>query len=301
MLNSRNIVFDIQKFSVHDGPGIRTTVFLKGCPLHCIWCHNPESWNLKPELLYDPAKCVKCGKCAEACPAAAHTVLNGHSFDREKCTACGECCKVCLPEALELCGTSRTVEEIMAEVLKDLPFYRNSGGGVTFSGGEPMFQFEFLKALLEASKQHKLHTALETCGFAPRARYAEILSLTDLFLFDIKTVAPEKHRRLTGQDNRPILENLRFLDRSGANLHLRCPLVPGVNDSDAELAGIGALVESLTRVKLIEVEPYHPLGISKARRLGLADGFESPFPAAEQVAGWIARIAEMTKTPVKKH
>lgn len=300
MLNRKGIIFDIQKFSVYDGPGVRTTVFLKGCPLSCIWCHNPESWNPNPELLYDSKKCLHCGRCAEVCPMSAHTMTEeGHFFDRQQCTGCGICCKNCLPEALEICGKSQTVEAVMTEVLKDLPFYQNSGGGVTFSGGEPMFQFSFLKALLEASKHYSLHTVLETCGFASQEYYAKILPLTDLFLFDIKTIAPEKHLALTGQDNRLIFENLRFLDNSGATLHLSCPLIPGVNDSDAELRGIGTLAESLTQVKKIEIKPYHPLGVSKAHRLGL-NTFEAPFPTNKQIASWVAIISESTKIPVSK-
>ncbi len=293
-------VFNIQKFSIHDGPGIRTTVFLKGCPLRCIWCHNPESWNLSSELMYDPEKCLQCGKCVKICPSMAHTVTDRHLFDREKCMACGDCCKVCLPEALELCGTSRTVEEVMTEVLEDLPFYQNSGGGVTFSGGEPMFQFEFLKALLKVSRHHKLHTVLETCGFAPRVHYAEILPLADLFLFDIKIANPEKHRRLTGQDNRLILENLQFLNKSGVELHLRCPLIPGVNDSDVELADIGALAEGLKQVKMIEIVPYHPLGECKFRRLGKEPFFTGPITPESITAYYIKQITAHTNKKTVK-
>lgn len=265
-------VFDIQKFSVHDGPGIRTTVFLKGCPLHCLWCHNPESWRAQPELL----------------------------FSAEKCTGCGACAKSCRTEALELCGRRETAEEVLAEVLRDRPFYENSGGGMTLSGGEPLAQFAFSLELLKQAKANGLHTCLETCGYAPRDHYLALLPFTDLFLFDVKTVDAERHRSFTGQDNRLILDNLRALDNAGAALHLRCPLIPGMNDSEAELHGIGVLANSLAHVQEIEVEPYHPLGVSKAHRLGFADAFTAPFTPKKQSDLWIARIAETTAVPVRK-
>ena len=298
---TRGMVFDIQKFSVHDGPGIRTTVFLKGCPLRCIWCHNPESWAGKAELLFNAAKCTACGRCVPACPHGCHKIEQGrHVFSRENCTGCGKCVKHCLSDALELCGKLRSVEEVISEVLKDKPFYDNSGGGMTLSGGEPMAQFSFTRELLASAKGNGLHVCMETCGFAPREHFSEILGLVDLFLFDIKTVDPEKHRRLTGRDHSLILENLRFLNDSGAKIHLRCPLVEGVNDSDEELCGIGKLADSLTDVLEVDVEPYHPLGVSKAGRLGMRNGFEAPFTPQAVWQAWVKRIAENTSRKVKK-
>lgn len=294
-------VFDIQKFSVHDGPGIRTTVFLKGCPLHCLWCHNPESWQAQPELLFSAEKCTGCGACAKECPNGCHSFRNGvHHLNRIRCTGCGACAKSCRTEALELCGRRETAEEVLAEVLRDRPFYENSGGGMTLSGGEPLAQFAFSLELLKQAKANGLHTCLETCGYAPRDHYLALLPFTDLFLFDVKTVDAEKHRSFTGQDNRLILDNLRALDNAGAALHLRCPLIPGMNDSEAELHGIGVLANSLAHVQEIEVEPYHPLGVSKAHRLGFADAFTAPFTPKKQSDLWIARIAETTAVPVRK-
>ncbi len=295
------MVFDIQKFSVHDGPGIRTTIFMKGCPLRCLWCHNPESWHAKPELLFDLGKCTSCGRCIPACPNGCHKIENGkHIFDRSTCTTCGICAKACFSEALELCGEVRSAEDVIAEVMKDKLFYDNSGGGMTLSGGEPMAQFEFTKELLKLGKENGLHICIETCGFAQKKQYEEILPFIDLFLFDIKTVDAEKHKKLTGQDNALILENLRFINDSGAKIHLRCPLVPGVNDSDAELSGIGKLADSLSNVIEVDVEPYHPLGISKAKRLGITDGFEAQFTPKEVWTEWIAKISENSAKTVKK-
>lgn len=303
MINNRykGMIFDIQKSSVHDGPGIRTVVFLKGCPLRCIWCHNPESLHAKPEILFDPEKCVSCGRCIKTCPNECHTLINGkHEFDRSKCTPLGNCTKACLNDALELCGRQMFATEVIREVLKDKLFYENSGGGMTLSGGEPMVQFTFTKELLQLAKQNKLHVCMETCGFAPWREYEEILPLIDLFLFDIKTVNPQKHKTLTGQDNTLILENLKKLNDSGAKIFLRCPLVPGVNDSEAELCGIGELADGLINVEEVDVEPYHPLGISKAHRLGIDDGFKAPFTPKEIWQSWIRQISKNTNKIVKK-
>ena len=298
---TRGMVFDIQRFSVHDGPGIRTTVFLKGCPLRCVWCHNPESWAGKAELLFNAAKCAVCGRCVPACPHGCHKIEQGrHVFNREFCVGCGKCVKHCLSDALELCGQLRSVEEVISEVLKDKLFYDNSGGGITLSGGEPMAQFDFTQELLKRAKEAGLHVCLETCGFAPQEHYARILPFVDIFLYDLKTVDSEKHRRLTGQDLAVIHGNLRFLDENGAHIRLRCPLVPGVNDSEEELRGIGELAETLSHVAGIDVEPYHPLGVSKARQLGMPEFFEAPFTPQELWSAWIAQIARATRIPVGK-
>lgn len=295
------MVFDIQKFSVHDGPGIRTTVFLKGCPLRCLWCHNPESWHTYPELLFSAERCTGCGECVKVCPNGCHTLKDGiHTFNRSACTGCGRCVRHCFFAVLELCGSLRSPQSVMDEVLKDRPFYENSAGGITVSGGEPMAQFEFTRDLLKLAKENALHVCLETCGFATGEQHLEILPYVDLFLFDIKTIDSEKHRRFTGQDNTLILENLRLLDHAGAKLHLRCPMISSLNDSEAELNGIGVLANSLTHIQEIEVEPYHPLGVSKAHRLGIKDGFEAPLTPKEVSDRWVAQIAKTTDIPVRK-
>ena len=271
------VVFDIEKFAVHDGPGIRTVVFLKGCPLRCLWCHTPESQSARAELLYSAEKCLGCGKCAALCPSGCHAVEGGlHRFDRSRCAGCGKCAEVCPPQALKIAGRRMTVDEVMREVLRDRAFYENSGGGLTISGGEPLSHPEFTRSLLEAAKRNKLHTALETCGFAPWEVIAALSGSVDLWLWDVKAV-PEHHRELTGIDSDLILENLRKLDAAGASIVLRCPLISGVNDTEADLAHIAAVANSLKHVRRIDVEPYHPLGENKCRQLGRKPGYSGEF------------------------
>ena len=294
------LVLDILKFAIHDGPGIRTTVFLKGCPLDCLWCHNPESKDGRTEISFLPARCVGCGACVAACPRGCHRLADGlHVYDRTACARCGACAAGCYARAIEQVGRVREVGEVLAEVLRDRPFYETSGGGMTVSGGEPLAQFGFTRELLARAKAEGLHTALDTCGFAPQARYAELLPLVDLFLYDIKTTDPARHRELTGQPLDLIHANLRFLSGSGARLFLRCPLVPGINDSDAELAGIAALANELAGVEEIDVEPYHPLGVSKAARMGHGEVFAAPLPPPDYGRERVGKIAALTSKPVK--
>lgn len=297
-MSEEAIVFDIEKFAVHDGPGIRTVVFLKGCPLHCLWCHNPESQSFDPEILFDSGKCTLCGGCVFLCPKHCHSITDmKHRFSRSECALCGRCTESCPSEALKLVGRKMSVDEVMNDVLKDLVFYRNSGGGVTLSGGEPLSHFEFTKALLKAAKEAGIHTAVETSGFAPWQRIQELLPLVGLWLWDVKTV-PEKHEKLTGVPAEPILENLNQLDRSGASIILRCPLVPGVNDSDAELKHIAALANAHPHVRQIDLEPYHPMGENKGRSLGRENVFHSEFASDADKTRWRETISALTRTPV---
>lgn len=288
------IIFNIQKFCVNDGPGIRTTVFFKGCPLRCLWCHNPESKKAEPELLFNAEKCIGCGACAGACTHNALAL-------RENCVGCGACAVVCPAGARELAEHSASTEEILAEVLKDQAFYENSGGGLTVSGGEPMMQFEALFELLTAAKEKGLHVCMETCGFATAERFQKIQPLVDLFLFDYKLTDPVLHRQYTGQDNQLILKNLQMLDEMGAKTVLRCPIIPTVNDTAEHFAAIAATANGLKSIQGIDVEPYHPLGSSKARQLGQEDPLqEIGFPEEATVQQWIAAIQSQTQVPVKK-
>lgn len=299
----KGTVFNIQKFCINDGPGIRTTVFLKGCPLSCLWCHNPESKAAKPEVMYDARKCIMCGKCASVCPSGCHSFSeeNGHVFNREKCISCGKCEDVCYASALEMAGKLRDAEEVIAEVMKDKAFYDNSGGGMTVSGGEPMLQFEYTYELFRLAKENGLHTCIETCGFAPSENYRKLAPLVDIFLFDYKETDPERHKEYTGVDNKLILENLKMLDEMGAKTVLRCPIIPTLNDREDHFKGIADTANSLKNILEVNIEPYHPLGSGKSAMLGKKYALEElTFPSDDTVKEWIEKISKMTSLTVKK-
>lgn len=275
--STTGIVTDFKRFAVHDGDGIRTTVFLKGCPLKCVWCHNPESISPKPELAFYTEKCTGCGECARICPMDAHIFEAGdtpdsykHRLDRTKCAACGKCAEVCVSGALKLCGRRMSVDEVMKVVDEDRIFYETSNGGMTLSGGEPTLQPEFTLALLRAAKEDGISTALDTCGYTKREVYESLLPYTDIFLYDIKHITDEGHIRCTGRANRLILDNLRFLSDAGAKIEIRIPLVPGYNDDAETLDGIGQLLSTvnITKAKLL---PYHSYARSKYLSLGIPD------------------------------
>ena len=270
------IVFNIQRFSLYDGPGVRTVVFLKGCPLRCIWCHNPEGLYSKPQLLYNPARCIGCGDCVTACPAGCHkTEGTLHIFDRTGCIDCGDCARQCCTGALSLTGTQMTEQAVMAQVLRDRQVYLESGGGLTISGGEPFAQPDFTIRLLQQAKDAGIHTAVETSGFCAASVLEEAARYTDLFLYDYKATDAALHQTLCGVSNEKILSNLKRLDTLGATVILRCPIVPGQNDYPGHISGIAAVAAAHCCIKEIHLEPYHRLGIDKAAQLGIQEIFDA--------------------------
>lgn len=264
------VITNIQRFSVHDGPGIRTTVFVKGCPLRCPWCQNPENLKPYPELMYYRQDCISCGLCLKACPAGA--IRPGEDgrilTDRRSCTVCGRCVEACYPGARKICGQPYTVDEVYKEVLKDEVVYATTSGGVTLSGGEFTLYPEFAAQILERCRRRGIHTAIETCGYAPWERMELIARPVDLFLFDVKVIDPEKHRRWTGVDNRLILENARRLPGAGRRMIVRVPLIPKVNDDADEFGRIVEFAGSLNAASL-HILPFHQLGKSKYAALDL--------------------------------
>ena len=280
------LLMDVKRFAVHDGPGVRTTLFLKGCSLRCLWCHNPEGISPRPETAYYAHKCMNCGECARVCPSGAQRMDAGgrHVFEREMCVACGACEGACLGEAMKLFGRTVTVGEAEAIALEDRAFYDHSGGGVTVSGGEPLLQADFVRALFERLKEQGVHTAVDTCGNVPWAAFESVLPFTDLFLFDVKHIDSAAHRALTGAGNERILDNLRRLSDAGARIEIRMPLVPGANDGTDTLERIGALLGGLN-VETMRVLPYHALARSKYAALGKPDTMpDVPSPDDGQIA-----------------
>ena len=288
-------IFEVQRFSIHDGPGIRTTVFLKGCPLRCIWCHNPEAATRELSLSFMPDKCIGCGYCFRACANSAHRMEEHvHVLDRDACVVCGTCAEECYANALEIAGKDVTVGEVMDEVVRDRPFYETSNGGMTLSGGEPLFQIEFTEALLHAAKAEGLDCCVETCGFGATEDLRRLLPLVDLFLFDVKETDPERHKEFTGVDVAPIIENLRMLHAEGATVLLRCPIIPGYNDNTGHFPAVAKLAASLPRLKGVELMPYHALGESKVERFGLNPSAraKSKAPDDATVARWRSLLRE---------
>lgn len=268
------IILDIKHFEMHDGDGLRTTLFLKGCPLRCAWCHNPESFSATPQLASYAFKCVACGTCAAVCPVGAHTVgENGHIFHREKCVACGRCERVCPKNALKLFGRKVTVEDVLDELLADRSFYAATGGGVTVSGGEPLVQSEFCTEILKALKQEGVNTAVDTSLFVPRAAIEAVAPYTDTFLVDVKAMDDGVHRAYTGQSNALIFENVRALDQMGKRIEARMVLVPTVNDGLFEAAA--DFLAELKNLSAVKVLPYHRLALAKYEALGI------PYPLAD--------------------
>ena len=291
-------IFNIQKFCLHDGDGIRTNVFLKGCPLRCIWCHNPEGLESTPSLSFSQSRCTACGRCLPGCPA--RKIEDGKIvIDRSACTLCGNCTRACLNEACEIMGREATVGEVMTDVLKDKIFYDRSGGGITLSGGEPSYQPEFSLELLERSKEAGIGIAVETCGAGPRPFFEKAADLGTTFLFDLKCMDPERHKKFTGADNRRILDTLGYLFSPGADVILRMPLIPGVNDTDEDIDALASyLKENEGRYRYAEIMPYHSLGVGKTKKLGGVPAHEAETAGEKDKKRWLARF-EKNGVPVR--
>lgn len=271
---SKGRIFNIQRFSTSDGPGIRTVVFFKGCPLDCAWCHNPESKSIFSEIFYKSELCLNCTACSMVCSKTNHLFEEGHFFNRGDCIACGRCAEICPSKALELCGEEKCTEQIINTVLKDKPFYDETGGGITLSGGEPLMQYDYSLSILKSAKERGLRTAIETSGYTNKNLF-ELNRYTDLWLYDIKIFDNAEHIKYTGVSNEIIFKNLFFLDSIGAKIILRCPIIPQINFTAAHFNKIAELSNNLKNVKAIHLEAYHPLGISKANQLNKYQDYQN--------------------------
>jgi len=273
------IIFDIKRYALHDGPGIRTTVFFKGCPLSCWWCHNPESQDFHPEVILRAQRCARCAACVAACPQGAITLPaedgRGPITDRAACTACWQCVQACFSGARQLVGQEVSVRALMTEILRDRSFFDESGGGVTFSGGEPLSQPRFLAAVLRACRQEEIHTAVDTSGYAPWTVFDALRHDVDLFLYDLKIFDAQRHRRYTGVSNELILENLTRLARLGHAIYVRVPVIPGINDDEDNLRQIAAFVAGQPGIQRLDILPYHPSAAAKYA------GLERSYPLAD--------------------
>ena len=279
------LVFDVQRFSLQDGPGIRTTVFLKGCPLACQWCHNPEGMTGAPEILVTPERCIACGACADACP---HGLPSGNAggwvLPRELCEACGMCADACPTGARRLVGRDLTVEEVVEAATRDRVFHEQSGGGVTFSGGEPLRQADFVIACLDALRAVGIHVAVDTCGLVEREDLLRAAASTDLFLYDLKHMDPGAHAELAGATNDRILANLEALAEVHDEIWVRVPVIPGLNDDPLNLRRTAEFAAALPSVRKVSLLPYHELGAQKRSRIGAeASGLSSSTPPADRM------------------
>jgi pyruvate formate lyase activating enzyme len=262
------LIFNIQRYSIEDGPGIRTTVFLKGCLLECLWCSNPESQRFYPEIAYMDSLCNKCGRCIELCAEKAISINSkGVHINRKSCTNCGKCIEVCSPQALKVFGKEMTVQEVFHEIQADIQYYLNSLGGITVSGGEPLYQPDFTVALLKRCRDEGINTCLDTSGYGDPAALEEVLAYTSLVLFDLKHMNPAAHLKLTRRSNRQIIRNLELTVAAGIPLIIRIPLIPGLNNSDEELMATGRFLAGMKGVKKVQFLPYHTFGMGKYKML----------------------------------
>ena len=300
MAELQGLIFDIRKFSLHDGPGIRTTVFFKGCPLSCWWCHNPESQSAAQELMLWDSRCTGCGNCLSACPMAAIDRLDNRIVtNRQTCIVCASCMDACVSDARQVIGVKMTVEAVMREVERERPFYEESGGGVTFSGGEPLAQRAFLAALLRRSKELDVHTAVDTSGYTPWKFLDGLRGDVDVFLYDLKVMDETRHREMTGVGNSLILSNLRKLSELGHRIIVRMPVIPGVNDDSDNLTQLAEFTASLPNLERIDLLPFHPSASGKYERLDKVNHLPDVLPPSGERMKEIAHSLEQHKLPVQ--
>jgi len=293
------IIFNIQRYSIHDGPGIRTTVFLKGCPLDCWWCQNPESKLNGQEMVFWGDRCIGCGRCSLNCPSGAIQMKNKKPVtDKSKCTLCGKCSRICPTQAQEMIGKKLIAEEVIKEIEKDLVFYEESGGGVTFSGGEPLSQSAFLEDLLDGCKEKKIHTAVDTSGYISWEILNKINSKVDLFLYDLKIINSERHKKYTSVPNEIILENLKKLSSIHNNIFVRFPVIPGINDDYKNIKKMGEFLSSL-KIAQVNLLPYHYIGIDKYRRLRRTYELVTTQPPSKEKLSEISAILRKFNLNVK--
>jgi len=293
-------VLSIERCSLHDGPGLRTTVFLKGCPLSCLWCHNPESLSFKPELYFFNEKCIGCGTCQTIC--ANHVIYEGTlTTSRKDCSICGKCVSACPNAAFEIKGCIMSAQDVIGEVLKDVRYYESSGGGLTISGGEPLAQFEFTLELLRLAKENGIHTCVETSGHAATDRLLALVPYVDLFLYDFKESDDDNHKKFAGVSYSLIMDNLHALNNAGAKIILRCPIIPACNERLEHFSAIAATANALCNITEINIMPYHPMGASKAARIGREYTMpDMEFPTDTQIDGWIQAVSRETNTAVRQ-